>query len=295
MIDSTDFIEDERDPIKSDYCEIRFCTQKSTGRKCVQKKFIRKDKSEKMKKTYQHAIRILSKTDHPAIVPYVGYYESDEYVYLIEEEIEKGNLSDHIEKIEKDPLWDDTHKLIICYGIASAMEYLHKKLIVHRELCPKNILLDSEMHPYLSDFKLSMKAKPVTDKYQIVSAISPVYMAPEYMNDPFSSSGTLPIDVYSYGVTVYSIVTEIFPFSECKSKSKIFQDIVNGVRPVIPDNVPDHWKELMIKCWNKDSTERPTFTDICNMLESDIFLSGSISRHIFENYKRAIKPLRSSA
>lgn len=298
-LESTDFLENDREPIKSNYCTISFCTQKSTGRKCVQKQFPIKEKSEQMRKSYHHVINVLSKIEHPAIVPYIGYYEKDNSIFLIEEEIEKGNLYDIVSKITenggKDPLWDDTHKLIIAYGISCAMETLHKKRVIHREICPNNILLDSEMHPYLSDFQLSMKIKPIYDREQMVSAISPVYMSPEYMNNPFASSSTLPIDVYSYGMTIYFLITELSPFNSYKNKFEIFQDVIKGVRPTIPENVPPHWKDLITSCLKKDPDERPTFTDICDLLESDKFLDGSISRHIFDNYKRALKPLRPSS
>ena len=298
ILESDDFLENDREPIQSDYCTINFCTQKSTGRKCVQKQFPHKEKGEPMRKSYRHAIRILSKVDHPAIVPFIGYYEKDNSVFLIEEEIEKGNLSGIISNIiengDRDPLWDDTHKLIISNGISCAMEYLHKKLIIHREICPDNILLDSELHPYLADFQLSMKAKLIHDREQIVSAISPLYAAPEYLINPFSASSTSKLDVYSYGMTVYSIITELFPFNNCKNKSKVLQDVIHDVRPALPEDVPSHWKELITNCWKKDPKERPTFTEICDTLESDDFMNGSISRHVFENYKRAVKPLRSS-
>lgn len=95
---------------------------------------------------------------HPAIVPFIGFYEENLFGYIVEEEISNGSIDSVLSKIRegsKNPLFDDTHKLIISYGISCAMEYLHHKSIIHRNIGRMNILLDSELHPYLSSFFLS--------------------------------------------------------------------------------------------------------------------------------------------
>lgn len=53
--------------------------------------------------------------------------------------------------------YDFTHKLIISYGIACAIEYLHSHDIVHQNIKSTNVLLDEELRPYLADLKIVTK------------------------------------------------------------------------------------------------------------------------------------------
>ena len=129
-------------------------------------------------------------------------------------------------------------------GIVDAMRYLHKHGILHRDLKPQNILIDSNYYPRICDFGLSRCFSESLTKSMQLSMTgkigTPLYMAPELIDDNddddkedvghYSSS----IDVYAFAILAYEIVTGIEPFSKGgKSASlKVFlKKISNGSRP----------------------------------------------------------------
>ena len=122
---------------------------------------------------------------------------------------------------------DNTKKLINIFGIASAMEYLHSKSIIHGNLNPSNILLDENYYPKIFDFINSVDEKS-SIKFPIsINTQSPVYTAPEFYTDhEVTQSG----DVFSFGMIVYEILSNKHPFKN-EQPLLIQQKIKNGERP----------------------------------------------------------------
>lgn len=277
---------------------VTFCIQKSTGKKCVKKKTIKRLKEEDVRRNFDREVHILGTHKHPALVELIGYYEQKKSGFIILKTIDKGSLDVNIKKNnkggEKDPLWDDTHILIIAYGVACAMEFIQSDNIVHRDLKPSNILLDSKLYPYVTDFGTSKQLDPSLSIQQTISGTTPIIMAPEFFEDPFNTKDSLMLDYYAYGITIYHLITGLEPF-EKYALLALMNAVTKGERPPIPDYVPSHWKKLIEDCWRQNPTERPNFTEICDTLESKTFVNDSIDKAVFNAYKKIVKPLRPSA
>ena len=114
------------------------------------------------------------------------------------------------------------------------------------------------------------------------------YMAPEFIKDYISNQNSFKIDVYSFGILIYYLITEIKPFSSYSDKEKMLLDISNGKRPEIPKNVDEEWKNLIITCWNQEPDLRPNFTQICRILESNQFINYRMNIREFNLYKDEI-------
>lgn len=148
---------------------ISFKIQQSTGRKCVVKRTSDCLSNSYVEKSFNKEISLLV-SQHQAIVPFIGFYVKNNYGHIVLEEMENGSLDSLLIKHRKgfrDPLLDDTHKLIIAYGISNAMKYLHEQQIVFRNLHPSHVLLDSKLHPYLTSFGRSLRADiPVPTSFE---------------------------------------------------------------------------------------------------------------------------------
>ena len=273
---------------------IKFYIQKSTNRNCVEKETKLDLSDNDTRKQFYREVEIYSKYRHPAIIPFIGYYE-DEAGHIFLELAENGSLFDVIKRNYQDneKILDPTSMLIISYGVAAAMEFLHSHKVFHRDLKDLNILLNDKFQPFLTDFGLSKEINETKGGMTIYNSITfstAQYMAPEFFqNHEKANPGYL--DVYSYGMTLYRLITGIMPYKN-RTTLQIGNIVRNGIRPDIQEGAPKSYRSLITDCWNQDPLQRPTFTEICDRLESDIFCNDSIDKERFNEYKEIIKPVR---
>lgn len=178
---------------------------------------------------------------------------------------------------------DNTRKMIIIYGVAKAISFLHHQSppILHCNICPENILLDSEGDPYLSGFSLARK---ISQKGQIIGNINGniSYVAPEIIKN---ENADISADIYSFGVTMIMVFTEKLTitdndrkldFNTISEKKKIALK-QNRIEFDIPKDISIQIRELIHKCCDDDKSLRPTIDEILNILESEQIIS------MFEN------------
>lgn len=108
-----------------------------------------------------------------------------------------------------------TRRLRLFLQICDAVAYAHRNLIVHRDIKPGNVLVDTHGRPQLLDFGI---AKPLQHKLGAVDAVdtsladrflSPVYAAPEQLR---GSAITTSCDIYALGVLLYELLAGAPPF-----------------------------------------------------------------------------------
>ncbi|KAK8839804.1 hypothetical protein M9Y10_031512 [Tritrichomonas musculus] len=223
------------------------------------------------KKAFINQIKLYEEIDFPLIAKCGAYYYDSKELNLFVEQKEKGTLRTLIEDSYNNPI-GNVEKLIIAYGIACSMNYLHEEKIVHRNLNPDNILIDSNYYPYISDFHF---AKKVNENLNYdVQETTAAFMAPEFIYDYKGNQDSFSLDVYSYGIIIFMLVNEKDPFTGFPPQ-KIMNDAKEGVRPEFNDNVSDEWKDLIVSCWDEDPDKRPSFNEIRNLLESERFVNDS--------------------
>ena len=91
------------------------------------------------------------------------------------------------------------------------------------------------------------------------------YIAPEVLNNSILISYSREIDIYSFGILFWEILSCKIPFEK-----KTENQIIAGERPSLidlPDDVPLEIKQLIKKCWSSDPSERPNFYEIINTLK----------------------------
>ena len=242
---------------------------------------------------------ILCKLNHPAIVNFFGinFHSFDDPFNLeptiLTEYMPNGSLKEILDKEKKsisDSNWSPTKKYISLLGISDAMRYLHQVGVIHRDLKPQNILMDSNYYPRVCDFGLSRCfSNSLTNSMQLSmtgKVGTPLYMAPELLleDDHYGPA----VDVYAFAILAYEIVTGKEPFSE-KGKTAnlktLLKKITTGGRPEFTEGVQDNMKELITQCWSQDAKDRPSFETIFQKLSSDFtYLDESVDEDEINEY-----------
>jgi serine/threonine protein kinase len=148
--------------------------------------------------------------------------------------------------------------------IAAGMYHLHRFNVIHRDLAARNILLTKTGEPKVSDFGLSRFLQEGTVERQTLSTVGPVcWMSPESLKQKTYSKKT---DVWMFGMLVYEIVARREPHSHMSPYEAVSLIRDTGLTPEIPSNCPPLLRNVMERCWQIDPNRRPSFEDICLML-----------------------------
>ncbi|KAK8836215.1 hypothetical protein M9Y10_039847 [Tritrichomonas musculus] len=246
-------------------------------------------------------INILTKLKHPSFLKFIGYSPIDFDKQLNPTIVTEMPPNKSLEQLlnakrndENISEFDDTKKLIIIYGIASGMSFLHLYNVIHRNLSPESIFLDEHLFPKIGNFALLRQIHSVESMtFQTTIGIkgNPSYLSPEILEKNEYSKCS---DVYAFGMIVYEIMTLEIPnnsFKSTNNSNSLFNEIIiNSSRPKIDSNIPEKYRQLIEKCWSQDPNERPTFEGISSSLKSDPgFLANNVDKDAFLQYVRYIE------
>ncbi|GAV59611.1 PB1 domain-containing protein/Pkinase_Tyr domain-containing protein [Cephalotus follicularis] len=212
---------------------------------------------------------ILSSLHHPNVVSLYGIVRDglDGSLATVTEFMINGSLKQFLQK--KDRTIDRRKRLIIAMDAAFGMEYLHGKNIVHFDLKCENLLVNMRdpQRPIckIGDLGLS-KVKQHTLVSGGVRGTLP-WMAPELLSGK-SNMVTEKIDVYSFGIVMWELLTGNEPYADMHCASIIGGIVNNSLRPQIPTWCDPEWKSLMESCWASDPAERPSFSEISQKLRN---------------------------
>ncbi|KAK9715529.1 hypothetical protein RND81_06G170800 [Saponaria officinalis] len=212
---------------------------------------------------------ILSSLHHPNVVSFYGIVRDgpDGSLATVTEFMVNGSLKQYLRK--KDRTIDRRKRLIIAMDAAFGMEYLHGKNIVHFDLKCENLLVNMRdpQRPVckICDLGLS-KVKQHTLVSGGVRGTLP-WMAPELLSGK-SNMVTEKIDVYSFGMVMWEVLTGEEPYKDMHCASIIGGIVNNTLRPQIPTWCDPEWKSLMESCWAPEPTDRPSFPEISQKLRA---------------------------
>ena len=181
--------------------------------------------------------------------------EHDGAPFYSMEYVEGGSIADRLRKELPTPR--DTAQLLI--QVARALHYAHQNGIVHRDMKPANVLLDTDGVPKVADFGIAKRLKE--DTHLTVSGAvigTPTYMAPEQAKGSSRHVGPTA-DIYSLGAILYEMLAGRPPFLPDDSETAITVRVLTE-DPVSPawhrPEIPRDLEVICMKCLEKEPRDR---------------------------------------
>ena len=251
-----------------------------TGRVVAIKSFNKSNlnsNSENMKKI-KYETNLMKKLNHPNITKILELFEDKEYILIIMEYINGGNLFSFLKKHRK--VSEKTAKLLY-RQIILGIKYMHEQGIVHRDIKLENILIDLNNNIKICDFGigrvLSSPEQPLFDQCG-----TPMYIAPEILlcSKEKGYKG-FPVDIWSSGIVLYILLSGTLPFSFKNSSSSLSESnesnlsednnnntelqysIINK-EPKEIENISKEAEDLLKKILKKNPEKRITCEEILN-------------------------------
>jgi len=195
---------------------------------------------------------------HPNIVEYVDSFVEGDYMFMIMSYCAGGDLALHIKKKSKDGgLFEETQILDWFVQICGAMEFVHSRHILHRDLKTNNIFLTDRNVVKLGDFGIARILENTLEKADTVVG-TPFYMSPEVCeNNPYDYKS----DVWAMGCILYEMCTLVHAFKANNLLGIVFK-IVQGDFDPISNEYSDGLKELITQMLSKEPGDRPTVKQI---------------------------------
>jgi TolB-like protein/predicted Ser/Thr protein kinase/Tfp pilus assembly protein PilF len=147
--------------------------------------------------------------DHPCIVPIYEVGERDGQCYFSMKFVEGGQL----DEVVKNTPTSIRRAVELIAKVARTVSYAHEHGILHRDIKPGNILLDSKGEPHLTDFGLARLVESdstITRTLEVLG--TPSFMAPEQAAGN-NTNLTRATDVYGLGAVLYQLLTSHPPFA----------------------------------------------------------------------------------
>ena len=224
--------------------------------------------SDEDKARFVREANTAAELEHPNIVRILEHGQSGPFLYFVMEYVPGRSLKDWIDKHGPLPL---PSALRVAAQVATALSHARERHIVHRDVKPENIIVQDDGHSKLADFGLAKSTlssgnSGLTRPGDGLGTLP--YMPPEQIEDALFADHRS--DIYSFGATVYHMLTGRPPFV-CKTPLQFFTQIRKQDAPSITtfrSDVPQILVAMVEKCLRKKPEDRyPVIEDLLSVLQ----------------------------
>jgi serine/threonine protein kinase len=230
-----DFYEIKETLGKGKFGLVKAAIHKKTNKKVAVKVMSKKEMTVQDVELQRREIEILKMCQHPYIIRLLDIFENQDYIYIVMENLQGGDLFTYLEK--RDFEIPEERAKVLGHQIATALYYLHSFGVAHRDLKPENILMvtdDDDTDLKLVDFGLSKIIGPNESSLDPFGTLS--YVAPEVLlQKPYGKE----VDLWSLGVIIYLLLSRVLPFDDEEDKEIARQTIQDA-----PDFSFDPWPQV---------------------------------------------------
>jgi serine/threonine protein kinase len=194
--------------------------------------------------------RLVASLDHPAIVKMYDVLTDGDMPALIMELIEGESLR---ERVKRDGALPPRAAAVIGAEVAEALAEAHRHGIIHRDVKPSNILLDTDGHAHLADFGIAHSLEPDAERLTQTGMVvgTPAYISPEQLAGTEVGPRT---DIFGLGSVLFEMLTGGPPFA-AMAPLRLAEAHAAGP-PAMPGIDPE-LVELTRACLSNAPSQRP--------------------------------------
>lgn len=182
--------------------------------------------------------------EHPNIIKMKGFREDQG---LLLEYATNGSLSTYIDNQHGNQVSLE-QRLVWCREVVEALVHIHSKKVIHCDIRPENLLLDTDLHIKLSDFQGQHISEDGVKVLDGEAAEGCRFSCPR--DDP--SEANITTDLFALGCTIYVILvgTVIFP-DIIDGEKDWYEKVENRFRAEQFPEEPHPYEDVTMKCWRK--------------------------------------------
>jgi len=229
--------------------------------------------------SFESEAQSLGRFQHQNIVSVYDFGYLKERPYIVFEYVEGQLLSDWIDR----PTRKQSDVLKLITGIVAGISKAHQAGVVHRDIKPKNIIINDEGLAKIMDFGMA----PLLDDQQSAKNVvgAPQYMAPEYLRNQQVSTA---IDVFALGAIFYRLLTGHAAY-EGDTTAEILASVMIGppsAPSVYNSAVDDKLDSICLKALAANPIDRfPDAQSLLNVLEA--YADGSFEQEEINSHGKA--------
>ena len=229
--------------------------------KLVLKRINIKDASKEEKEAAHFEAKILKEFHHPFVLRCMDSFQHGPFMCIVTDYCDAGDMYERLKKqAEKRKYLDEKQVLRWLVQICLALQYVHERKILHRDLKTQNIFLTAKGDIMLGDFGIARVLKSKVDMARTVIG-TPYYMSPEIVESkPYDYKS----DLWSLGCVLFEMLSLKHAF-DANDMNGLIMKIIRGKVPPLPSKYSQDLKQLTTQLLSKVPSKRPTLDSILKM------------------------------
>jgi serine/threonine protein kinase len=208
-------------------------------------------KDAEMMERFRREARAASELVHPHIVPIIDAGENGGVVFFVMPYLAGGSLADRVARGPQ-PAVEVASTVA---QASSALDYAHRRGIVHRDVKPDNVMYDEDGHAFVTDFGIAETRSQGRLTAGGRAMGTPHYMSPEQAMGKLVDGRS---DVYALGVVMYEALVGAPPFDGPDGFAVGYKQVHEQPVPAVQVNsdIPSTLNEIVMKCLMKAPGDR---------------------------------------